>query len=96
MKNFSSLEKKSYIFEELYKLCKFSSVIELAEALLCATHKGEIKSFVIVKLPFDMFKTNISFQFETIAGIPDKVKIPFSKELIQIYPEYVEVRFKIL
>ena len=96
MKGFSSLEKRSYLFEDLYKLCEFSSTRDLAEALFYAISKNEVETFVIVKLPFEMFRTNISFRYETIGDIPNKLSVPFGKELISIYPEYVEVRYRVL
>lgn len=96
MKKLSEIEKGSYSSEELYSLLKCSSFNEFGEFALEALSKKEIDYFVLIKLPFSMFNTNVSYQYKELSEIPKKLKSPFDDKEIDIYPEFVHVKYKIL
>ena len=95
MKSFSSLEKRTYSSQELYDLLECSSEREIFETMVPALEKKEIESFFIIKLPFEMFKTNISFHYKRLKDIPNKLTL-MGGTIVPIHFEYVKVRFAIL
>ena len=95
MKSLSSLEKKTYSSQEIYDLLECSSEREIFETMVPALEKKEIEGFFIIKLPFEMFGTNISFHYKSLKDIPNKLTL-MDGTMISILFEYVKVKFKIL
>ncbi len=95
MKSLSSLEKKTYSSQELYDLLECSSEREIFETMVPALEKKEIEGFFIIKLPFEMFGTNISFHYKSLKDIPSKLAL-MDGTIVPVHFEYVKVRFKIL